>query len=270
MDRGLPQLVDGLVLDRNFDSRRRDIAKTCFLEQRSQRRLVAVIGGRGRAAGTQALPDLVERLHHLDAVDLPHARRDDAARPGYTRELTHRARRVAQEDDDQLRERGIEARVLPRQLLRRRLAHVEPRKPLAKRRRIVGRGLRGRNVLRAQSPDELVGQRAGAGAYIERALRRRDAHEIGELLGERRRVAPHEAVVGVTGTAEDRSAGAHAGVTAAANARAFSSKGPSGLPRSRNSSACACSRCPASSDASHWPAGPTPWPIACQNSSKSP
>jgi len=133
---------------------------------------------------------------------------------------------------------------------------------------VVGRRLSRRDVLDAEASDQLLGQGTGARADVERALRRSHAGEVREGRRELRRVAPHETVIGVPGPAEDRP-GHGCGVTATAKARAFKSKGPLGLPSSRNSSSRARSRVSSSSEATHCPAGPTPRPIACQNSSKS-
>ena len=117
----------------------------------------------------------------------------DAARADDAPHLGDARRRVVHERDDELRERGVEALVRPRQVLGRRLVHGDVGQPLAQRRderrRRVGGG-----DLRAAA-HELGGQRARAGADVEHAHAPADAGEVGEQRREPHRVAAHEVVV---------------------------------------------------------------------------
>ena len=136
-------------------------------------------------------------------VAVPHADRDDAARPDDAAHLGDAGRRVVHEVDHELRERGVERPVRPRKLLgaapparRRREAGCSQRGD-ERRRRIGGGDVRA-------APGELGGQRAGARADVEHALARRDAGEVGEDRREPHRVPAHEVVVGGVRDVEHR------------------------------------------------------------------
>ena len=126
-------------------------------------------------------------------VAVPHADGDDAAWADDAAHLGDTGRRVVHERDDELRERGVERLVRPRELLGRRRLHVDAGQAALERRDERRRGIGGGGVRAA--PDELGRQRTGARADVEHALARLDAGEVGEDRREPDGVAAHEVVV---------------------------------------------------------------------------
>ncbi len=108
--------------------------------------------------------------------------------------LGHPRRRVAHERDDELRERGVERRVRPGEILGGSLLHLDVRKPTTKGDDERRRGIGGDR--RRSAPGELHRQSASPGADVEDALSGRDAGKIGEDGRKRNREPAHEVVVG--------------------------------------------------------------------------
>ena len=106
----------------------------------------------------------------LAAGVIPDARCEDSVRAGDPRHLSKARHRVAHEVDDELRQRGIEALVLERQLLRCRAGHVHRGVAGAGRCDEPLRGVDGRHAVRTEPRDKLGGQRPGTATDVEHAL----------------------------------------------------------------------------------------------------
>ena len=103
---------------------------------------------------------------------------------------------------DELREGNVELGVGKGQLLGGGMPDVDAGVALTGGVHKWLRGVDGRHRLGAEPRYELAGQGAGPATYIERSLPSLDAPEVGEQGRKPRRVAPHEAVVGVSGNVE--------------------------------------------------------------------
>ena len=159
--------------------------------------------------------------------EVPDAGGDDAVEPGHARHLGQARDGIRHEVHDELRERRVEAAVRERQLVRRGEVDVDAGIARAGRRdERLGR-IDGRDRVGAEPADELARQRARPGADVEHRPLVADAGEVRQLRGERRRVPPHEAVVGVGGDVE-----AHC-LTAVTLPAARHTIGGNGEPRGR-------------------------------------
>ena len=128
---------------------------------------------------------------------VPHAGRDQAAGPGDPAHLPQPRHRVSHEVNDQLGQRGVEARIGERQLLGGGLLDVHPGQPIPRRvdeRR--GRFHRADRVS-AGPVHQLGRQRTRPAAHVEYPLAAPDPGQVSELRRERLGVPAHETHVGV-------------------------------------------------------------------------
>ena len=88
---------------------------------------------------------------------------------------------IRHEVHDELRERGVEAAVRVRQLVRRAEPDVDARMARTRRGDERLRRIDGRDRVRPEPPDELARQRAGPGADVEHGPLVADAGEVGQL-----------------------------------------------------------------------------------------
>ena len=105
---------------------------------------------------------------------------------------------------DELRERGIEARVWERQFLGSRSLHVDAWMPLPRRLDERLGWVDRSDGVRAKSGDELRRQHAGSATHVEHLLSRANAGEVRERRGELRGIDAHIAVVCVRLNLEHR------------------------------------------------------------------
>jgi hypothetical protein len=193
----LPPLVECRVLDVEHE---RDLLHVDEVDTRQELRELSLARtcppSLPLGAGIQLPHHAPERRERRAAAGhVPDGRGDDAAGSGDARHLRDAAHRIVHEVHDQLRERRVEASVLERELLRRRLADVDAPIALANRVDELRRGIDGGDV--RTTPHELRDQRTRPATHIEHALPLLDAGEVGQLRTELHRVPAHEAVVGV-------------------------------------------------------------------------
>ena len=193
------------VLDRHRQLALLHLADARLLEQLAKvaRARAGEAATRPRTPGSSSRAALPERRQRRPAArEVPDARRDDAVEPGHARHLGQAGDRIRHEVHDELRERGVEAAVRERQLVRRGEVNVDPGIPRPGRGDERLGGIDGRDRVGAEPAHELTRQRAGARADVEHRFLVADVGEVGQLRRERRRVPPHEAVVGVGGDVE--------------------------------------------------------------------
>ena len=123
----------------------------------------------------------------------------------------------------ELGQRSVELVVAERKLLGGREPHVDAGMALLRRCHERLGGVDGSDVVRPEPVHELRRQRPGPTADVDRPLPRLDPGEIGQLRGERHRVAAHEPVVGVGSDGEgherDSLRSGHLGQTSAVPGR---------------------------------------------------
>ena len=192
------------MLDRHRQLALLDSREARLLEQLAEvARARAGEAGLVRDTGIELAGRAPERRQRRPpAREVPDARCDDAVEPGHARHLGQAGDGIRHEVHDELRERRVEAAVRERQLVRR--GEVDVDAGIARPGRGDERlgGIDGRDRVGAEPAHELARQRAGARADVEHRFLVADVGEVRQLRGERRRVPPHEAVVGVGGDVE--------------------------------------------------------------------
>jgi len=150
-----------------------------------------------RGAGRDLAHRAPEQPQHRHPTlrDIPHAGGDNAAGARDACHLSYPLLRISHEAEHEGGEHRVELPVWPRQLLGR--AHADVRTRIAVTAclgELRGRVDRG-NVAGANPPDKLARQTSRPAAHVKDAHTRLHARGIGERDGERRCIAPHEAVV---------------------------------------------------------------------------
>ena len=129
------------------------------------------------------------------AGDVPHRGGDGAAGLRHARHLPDALVGVAHPGDDQRAHRRVEGAVVPGQRLGDALAHVRARDACLAGSGEVGGGVDRGDVVLADAPGELDGERARAAADVEDPHTGAHAGGIGELRRQPGGIAAHEAVV---------------------------------------------------------------------------
>ena len=200
----LPPIVKARMLDPDCQSCLLDLTQPGAVEQPQK----VALAGTGKLRlildlgieFARRIPEQAERA--LTTSVIPHACRHDTARANDAHHFTQPLSGICHEVNDELRESTVECLVRERQLLCRRESHVDAWVTVPGRRDERLGGINSRNEVRSQPLYELAGKRTWTTANIEHSLTSRDPREVGQLRGDQRRIAPHEAVVCVSPSEE--------------------------------------------------------------------